>query len=376
MPFYLAVYDWSLYTTPAALSTARLEGDTQPNNPANPGYDPDEASWLGETFTFNGGASTQLAVNDDDGNFEDGYVETGGAATLAQDVTINGTTYLAGSVVENEFSMLDSSGNEIWVVRIDGVNVGFAYPEGLEPSSGETFIGVTGRDGDGASSDDGIGSSEPYSLLVCFTNGAMIATPDGPRPVEMLRTGDTVSTVDCGPQPIIWTSSLQVRFRGDPNDAKPVLVKKGAFASCFPTRDLVVSPQHRFVFHDQRGGQSKEVLVAAKALTCLPGIRSMNGKRTVEYRHFALRRHSVVVADGVHTESCYIGPSVLAGASELDCRRLKQQFPDLLSGRGYGPTARPVIKVQEARRLLISKELTFEQASTRQNHCILDSVPA
>ena len=377
MPYYLAVYDWSLYTTPAALSTARLEGDTQPNSPANPGYDPGIASWLGETFTFNGGASTQIAINDDDGVFEDGYVETGGAATLAQDVTINGTTYLAGSVVENEFSMLDGSGNEIWVLRIGGVNIGFAYPEGAEPSAGATFTGATGRDGDPLDSDDGISSGEPYALLVCFTKGARMATPDGPRPVEALKAGDLVTTADWGPQPIVWTSRRHVTFRDGLGDAKPVQVKRGAFAPGLPERDLLVSPQHRFVFLDRRSDLRREVFVAAKALTALPGVRPMKGKKAVEYLHFALPRHSVVFADGVRTESCYIGPCVLSAAGKTDRFRIKAHFPDinLLSGHGYGPTARPVVKVQEARRQLKSGRLIYQHASTALDFRI-KSVPA
>lgn len=126
MPVQIAIYDWSLYTLPAAIPAANIQTDSHPNNPGNPGYNAANPGWLGETFTFNGGAGTVLEINDDDGIFADAYVETGGSQTLDQDVTINGTTYPAGSVVQNEFSMLDASGNQVWVVRIGGDNVGFA----------------------------------------------------------------------------------------------------------------------------------------------------------------------------------------------------------------------------------------------------------
>jgi len=129
MPYYITIYDWSLYTLLPAIPMADIEGDTHSNDPASPDYSPTAPSWIGETFTYNGGSSTLLEINDDDLDFEDGYVETGGTQTLAQDVTINGTTYLAGSVVENEFSMLDASGNEVWIVRIDGINVVCGWQE-------------------------------------------------------------------------------------------------------------------------------------------------------------------------------------------------------------------------------------------------------
>lgn len=50
---------------------------------------------------------------------------------------------------------------------------------------------------------------------VCFGSGTLIKTQDGVRPVEMLRIGDMVLTVDNGLQPIRWIGSLRdLSFRG------------------------------------------------------------------------------------------------------------------------------------------------------------------
>lgn len=357
MAYYIAVFDWSLYTLPGGLPMSNIRGDTLANG---------TPSWLGRTFTYNNGASTQLEINDDDGNFQDGYVETGGAQTLAQAVTINGTTYAAGSTVENEFSMLDASGNEVWVVRIAGVNIGFTYPSGEDPSPGQTFTGTVARDGAPADSQDGVGSAEPYQAIVCFTPGALIETPAGPRRVETLVAGDLVATQDSGVKPIRWVSRRSVDFATDPEGAKPVLIKSGAFAPGLPSHDLVVSPQHRFVFQDRRGA-GREVFVAAKALTRLPRVRVMTGKASVEYLHIAFERHEVVRANGVATESCYIGPALLAGIPPDGRPAFRAIFPgiDFDPGHGYGPTARPVIQVQDARRLLRSGDLVFGLAPER-----------
>ena len=361
MAYFIGIYDWSLYTLPSAIPITDIEGDTNSNDPAAPGYNSAAPTWIGETFTYDGGSSTLLEINDDDNDFQDAYVETGGPQTLAQDVTINGTTYLAGSVVENEFSMLDASGNEIWVVRIDGVNVGFSYPSGQNPTPGQTFTGTVGRDGDPADSADGVGTSEPYSGIICFTPGALIETPDGPRPVETLRIGDLVTTKDSGPEPIRWISRRVAIFSNDLEDAKPIQIKAGAFAPGFPQNDIVVSPQHRFVFHDRSDRRVVEVFVAAKALTQLPGVRVMRGKKSVEYIHFALDRHEVVIADGVCTESCFMGPVVLEDIPKSQRARIKLIFPNIEfdPGRGYGPTARPALKVQNARKLLKMRQLIF-----------------
>ena len=108
------------------------------------------------------------------------------------------------------------------------------------------------------------------SVSACFTKGAGIATPDGPRPVETLQAGDLVTTVDGGPQAIVWTSRRHVTFGDEPDIGKPVQIKMGALAPGLPGRDHVVSPQHRFAVTDRRDDRNREVFVAAKALTVLP----------------------------------------------------------------------------------------------------------
>ena len=63
MPF-LGIYSWSQYTTPTGIPSGDLTGDTTPNDPAAPGYSSSAPTWIGETFTFNGGAPTQIDISD------------------------------------------------------------------------------------------------------------------------------------------------------------------------------------------------------------------------------------------------------------------------------------------------------------------------
>lgn len=120
----IGVYDWSMVSTPDSLAERNLYNDLVPNDPAARGYSRGAPSWVGGTYTYTGGAPVRIRVLDDDGIFEDNLTETGRAAVLAEDVTLNGKTYPAGSVVENEFSLVDATGTEAWVVRIGGENVG------------------------------------------------------------------------------------------------------------------------------------------------------------------------------------------------------------------------------------------------------------
>jgi hypothetical protein len=232
---------------------------------------------------------------------------------------------------------------------------------------GQTFTGTVARDGAPADSQDGVGSSEPYQAIVCFTAGALIDTPDGPRRVEALRAGDLVIARDSGAKPIRWISRRSIDFSRGLEAAKPVLIRSGAFAPGYPSQDLIVSPQHRFVFQDRSGGTVREVFVAAKALTGQPRVRVMTGKTSVEYIHFALDRHEVVTANGVGTESCYLGPALLESIPRRRRPAIRAIFPGIEFDpcRGFGPTARPVIAVQDARRLLRSGELVYGPVPAR-----------
>lgn len=350
-----------------------IEGDTHSNDPAHPDYSSSAPTWIGETFTFNGGASTPIEISDDDGQFEDGYVETGGAQTLAQDVTINGTTYLAGSVIENEFSMLDASGNEVFIVRIDGINIGFGYPAGQEPTNGTTFTGTTGRDGAPEDSGDGVSSSsEPYNNIVCFAEGTLILTPEGERPVECLRPGQEVLTLDRGPQRIRWTRRYLHGLEDVSTDEKPVQIAAGALGGERPKQDLVVSPQHRILVGGHRqlpGLFPTEAFAPAKSLTKLPGIRHLKSKRNITIVHFACDRHEVVSSNGCFSESLLLGPMVLKGMSASERQAVVDIFGPALTPTTAlnGTPARKCLKFRTVRRQIVKssqpqKELTAKEA--------------
>lgn len=351
----LGLFSWSQFTIPAGIPEANLTSDTHPNDrdPNNPSYDPDNpVTWIGETFTFTGSGPTQIVINDDEGSFDDGYVDSGTAQTLAQDVTIDGTLYPAGSTVENEFSLISATGQEVYVVRINGENVGFAYGEGEEPSPGETFTAESGLDGAPSDNADGTSSSsEPYTEIMCFAAGTLIDTPDGPRAVECLRAGDLVSSVDRGAVEILWRCETQHTIDSAAQDGHPVLISAGALGPGLPRRDLIVSPQHRILVGSAQLGAhfDAEALAPAKSLTWVRGIRQMRGKRDITWSHFACATHEVIRANGCLTESLLLGPMVLNGLSDVRRWEVHAIFGPHRSGASAlnGPSARRLLRSQE-----------------------------
>ncbi len=166
-------------------------------------------------------------------------------------------------------------------------------------------------------------------------------------------------TADHGLQPLRWIGRREVIFdannvRGDKD--KPVLFKAGSLGDGLPRRDLVVSPQHRMVVGGQkvmRAHGVAEVLVLAKALTGLRGVRRMMGKRKIVYYSLLVDRHEVIYAEGTPTESFRPGPVALAEFAPEHRAQVFRVYPALADDpeKALGPTARPVIKRREGELL-------------------------
>ncbi|RME17157.1 MAG: type I secretion protein [Alphaproteobacteria bacterium] len=189
----------------------------------------------------------------------------------------------------------------------------------------------------------------PQQMAVtCFTPGALIDTPEGPVPVEELRVGQLVSTLDHGPQPLRWIGRRSVPARGE---HAPIRFMAGALGN---DRELLVSPQHRMLVSGWRAELhfgEPEVLIAAKHLVNGDTIH-VAPRESVDYIHICFDRHEIVFAEGVATESFQPGDYVLSEDRAL-MRELLAIFPDLLSETGARRWAasRPVLKAREARVL-------------------------
>lgn len=196
--------------------------------------------------------------------------------------------------------------------------------------------------------------SEDFSLLtaryggpVCFACGTFIATPSGNTRVEDLSVGDTVCTLDKGAMRVRWIIRTRFSFCGDDHRHKPILIQANSFGPGFPAQDLVVSPQHRILLvqpAQERNGQNVELLIQAKALVGLPGIRQKRGTRDVTYHSLLLDSHQILTSNNLPTESFFPGPMALRmlGSDERDSFCAK--FPDLLRD-GYGRPARKTLSM-------------------------------
>jgi hypothetical protein len=146
------------------------------------------------------------------------------------------------------------------------------------------------------------------STVVCYLFGTLIETSFGAVRVEHLATGDFVRTLDRGFQPITWIEA----WRTNASDrTAPVLIPAHSLGRGQPERDLLVSRQHRLLlasdFAQELFGE-RDVLIPAHRLIGLNGIDQPQREGPLHYAHFKCPRHEIIWANGLLSETLYMGP--------------------------------------------------------------------
>ncbi len=214
-----------------------------------------------------------------------------------------------------------------WVDPDDSDEYSFTYIG----SDGETYTGFVHAKDQGEK--DFTDPNEPIEI-VCFGDGTLIATPNGECAIETLVEGDLVLTQDHGPQPIRWIGRRHLTkydLQANP-DLAPIRVTTGALGTGVPSRDLILSPQHRVLL---TGWQAEllfgevEVLVPIKALVNDLSITQVTPDTGVTYHHILLQNHEVLWASGAAAESLFPGPVALDAMTSAGFREATKLFTDV-----------------------------------------------
>lgn len=207
-------------------------------------------------------------------------------------------------------------------------------------------------------------STDAFSLrenigFVCLTPGTQIATPRGCRPIEALRPGDLIETLDNGPQELVWIGVRQLAFSQAPQSQLPIQFKAGCLGPKLPESDLIVSPHYKLLCR----GSDGERLAAAKSFVPMSGVRSMKGKKEVTYQTLLFRRHEIIFANGVAVESFYPGPYALSQISPFSRLQIIARVPELLSTLqgSLCNSARPLLTHREALELAQNRQLSVQE---------------
>lgn len=293
-----------------------------------------------------------------DGTYDSNLLIAGDSvqtALVAEDdeVFVRLGTETVADLLANDTS---ATGSQLTITHINGqpVNPG----DTVTLASGET-IQLTATGFVLASSDDEIGENffsytvtdelgntdvgfVSLSTTPCFVAGTGIMTPAGERAVEDLRVGDLVSTLDNGPQPLVWVGTSRRDASGE--DA-PVRIAANTFGT---HRQTEVSPLHRVLLTGPLPllllGLS-EALGQAQYLVNGGSVRRAKRSATVQYVHLLFERHEIVFGDGLPSESYQPGKETTLSFDTPDAAGLWQAISTFdLTNR---PDARPGLKRHE-----------------------------
>ncbi len=193
--------------------------------------------------------------------------------------------------------------------------------------------------------------------FVCFTAGSYILTPSGRRLIEKLKAGDHVITADGSSQAVRWVGRRRLSEADLKRSPKhcPIRISAGSLGPQTPSRDMLLSPQHRVVVSSpamELHHSHQMMLATAKSLINGRTIIQVPPEGGVEYIHILFDQHELVNVEGLWSESFYPGGCTLGAMSKAVQKELFELFPELQSGAsGYGDTVLPVLKPFEVQML-------------------------
>ncbi len=168
---------------------------------------------------------------------------------------------------------------------------------------------------------------------MAFTPDTLITTKRGDVAVQDLRPGDLVKTRDAGYQQILWVGkkSLSGREFLDAPHLRPVLIHKDAFGHGLPSRDMMVTPNHRIPVSSGRTSlvlPSRKGLVAAKNLVDHVDVLSVECVGT-QYINLCFSGHQMIKANGLWVENFDCEDASLGGVGNSQRNEIFELFHDL-----------------------------------------------
>ncbi|WP_460275500.1 Hint domain-containing protein [Celeribacter sp. ULVN23_4] len=317
---------------------------------------------ISEVTGATGSGSSNVDIWTFDVNLDEGDVTT---VSGDFDVVPIGST--SSSEASSGYSFTVTSGSQYGELVYDSTTGEFTFiidrSAVYESGSDQTVvISVTGTDSSGSDTD-----TVNINLMICVARGTLVETESGPVPVEKLAIGDMVKTVDAPARPVRWIGCSHIsnsRLKGDPS-LRPIRISAGTFGDNRPSRDLMVSPQHRILVKDWRAELlfgAEEVLVPAKGLVNDQTIRVDHDAEDIDYFHVLFDQHEIMVTEGLETESFHPGDYSLREIDSEVRDELFKLFPALFESTSAIDTARMALRPWES--ILLHKALPHPKDRT------------
>ncbi len=233
---------------------------------------------------------------------------------------------------DDALALVDDEGEVIQFISWYGFTV--TATDG--PAAGMTSenIGSPNNDDSMQSNDEGAtyfsqSNQNSGTIPACYGAGTLIATPSGTKRVEDLRIGDEILSACGAPIAVKWLWSEVQIFKSERLSQMPVLIRKGAFGGQRPSRDLIVSGQHRIavgVSGQLEDHFAKPGFAPAKALVGLAGITFLTEAESIEWFHIVCDEHSLIWANDILSETMLLAPWVIGHLGAKIRRHLVRDF--------------------------------------------------
>lgn len=173
----------------------------------------------------------------------------------------------------------------------------------------------------------------------CFLAGTRILTSKGEVNVECLKAGDLVVTASGDERSIKWvgrTDCCRMDNGRWAHKVLPIKIKASAITDAVPSRDLYVSPAHKFYLDG--------VLIPAENLINGRSVVRVDDEdvANITYYHVELETHDVIIAEGAAVETFLPLPGARNAFSNY------AEFEELYPCETNSPAVRPCAPVQEA----------------------------
>ena len=278
------------------------------------------------TFTVTGSFSVTVFDADDNlGVGDDAPVTETGAAPVIQSL---GAGAPAGWAVGDEFHFGGSRGIEVGsptddflIPKINGSFQTTIALYSLPDASVPLVVGQT-------YTREGASGNVNEEIVPCFVKGTLIKTARGEVPIENLRKGDMVFTLDSGFRPVLWMGMKTVRVT---DRTAPILFKTSTTGN---DRPLMVSPNHRMLLRSPQADLlfgNPEILIPAKHMTKMRGV-SRIWPTYVTYVHVLFDSHQIICGNGAMSESFQPGIEALDSLEQDTRAEVLELFPELANG--------------------------------------------
>lgn len=244
----------------------------------------------GGTYVANAGGSfldlSSVAIKGFD-NAKD-YIKFEDMSSDPHTYSIQNDDGLLGLSKSQVIKIYDKSKNVIANVTVDGHNF----------STGSFTVG---QNGPLTITDSGTTISVEALAVTCFLSGSLIQTPKGTTTVEDITVGDEIIAYVDGiatPRSVIWTGQAHCNVRShlpDDEAGYPVRILKDAISDGVPFKDMLITAEHCLFFDGK--------FVPARMLVNGRSIFFDKSVTSYDYYHIETEAHSVVMADGMLTES-------------------------------------------------------------------------